>query len=334
MGKREIAALGWAFVAFDPQGKVVAVAYGVPPSWVDTIQGAELWAVQMVLASMPLPQRIFTDCKTVQVGVRSSAQWASSAKRRYARIWTVVHAGLDGGDEAHRVVWMPAHTSRDRIGEAKCGDGSVVDEHMWSANQLADLLAKRGAAQVAHSAAFIGGIASKAKLVTELAIYIGRLTHEANQHRGQDGVVYADAQRLEACVARRSALKKQVRKDKDCVASAGAQKSAERGGCSGQRCGGATSTHGGAKGERMQRVGKRCTSSAAGKLQEALAERRFQSAFRASHEARVAVAKPRALAAADRMAQLRDRVKAKQVAVAKCGGAGAVVAGATAHREA
>ena len=30
-------AVGWAFVAFDVQGAVLAAAYGVPPSWVDTV---------------------------------------------------------------------------------------------------------------------------------------------------------------------------------------------------------------------------------------------------------------------------------------------------------
>ena len=82
MWGRDIAAVGWAFVAFDVQGAIVAAAYGVPPLWVDTIQGAELWAVQMVLASMTLPEKIYTDCKTVQMGVNASAAWAGSSKRR------------------------------------------------------------------------------------------------------------------------------------------------------------------------------------------------------------------------------------------------------------
>jgi hypothetical protein len=92
---RDYAALGWAFVAFDQSGEILAAAYGVHTFWVDTIQGAELWAVHMVIASMSLPEVLFTDCKTVQEGVRNTAQWAGSSKRRYAMIWTVLHAGLD-----------------------------------------------------------------------------------------------------------------------------------------------------------------------------------------------------------------------------------------------
>ena len=135
-------------VSFD--GRVVAAAFGVPPRWVDTIQGAELWAVQMALASAVFPDRIYTDCKTVQVGVQQLSQWAGSSSRRYARVWSVIHVGLDGGACASMVQWIPAHTSRDRIDEVSCSDGTVVTEAMWCANQMADLLAKQAAESVRH----------------------------------------------------------------------------------------------------------------------------------------------------------------------------------------
>ena len=41
-------ALGWSFVILGLAGDVVAAARGCPPGYVDTIYGAELWAVQMV----------------------------------------------------------------------------------------------------------------------------------------------------------------------------------------------------------------------------------------------------------------------------------------------
>jgi hypothetical protein len=172
----DYAALGLAFVAFDQSGEISAAAYGVPPFWVDTIQGAELWAVQMVIASMSLPEVLFTDCKTVQEGVRNTTQWAGSSKRRYAMIWTVLHTGLDEGSDAHRVVWMPAHTARERIGDARCGDGTVIDENMWCANQMADLLAKQGAAAVAYPRSVISTIEGQANQATLVVMYLGRLT--------------------------------------------------------------------------------------------------------------------------------------------------------------
>ena len=36
--------LGWDFVVIDSDGELVAAAHGVPPEWIDIIQGAELWA--------------------------------------------------------------------------------------------------------------------------------------------------------------------------------------------------------------------------------------------------------------------------------------------------
>ena len=75
-------ALGWAFVVIDDHDEVVAAAFGVPPRWVDTIQGAELWALQMALAEVFFPKAIYTDCRTVQQGVQQGTQWLHSSKRR------------------------------------------------------------------------------------------------------------------------------------------------------------------------------------------------------------------------------------------------------------
>ena len=61
-------ALGWAFLVVDSRGHVVASASGAPPRWVDTIQGAELWAVQMALSSVPFPSVLYTDCKQYSRG--------------------------------------------------------------------------------------------------------------------------------------------------------------------------------------------------------------------------------------------------------------------------
>ncbi len=40
---RECHALGWAFAVVNVSGELIASAIGVPPRWVNTIQGAELW---------------------------------------------------------------------------------------------------------------------------------------------------------------------------------------------------------------------------------------------------------------------------------------------------
>ena len=136
-------ALGWAFAAFDAGGNVVAAAYGVPRD-VNTIQGAELWALKQALTFVPFPVAIYVDCKTVVDGVRSGHQWIYSSKRRYHQHWVSIYHALDAGELAERVVWVPAHISEARIGEVLCGSGTPITRDMWLGNKLVDELAKLG----------------------------------------------------------------------------------------------------------------------------------------------------------------------------------------------
>lgn len=82
---------------------------------------------------------------------------------------------------------MPAHIAHSRIGDVKCGDSSAVNEHVWVANELAALLAKKGASLVAQSPFLIGDLAGKAKLTTQVVVCIGQITPEANQHKTHEG---------------------------------------------------------------------------------------------------------------------------------------------------
>ena len=68
------------------RGDLFASAGGVPPRWIDSIQGAELWAVRMALLHVAFPEVLYTDCNTVRLGVRKGLKWGGSAKRRYARV--------------------------------------------------------------------------------------------------------------------------------------------------------------------------------------------------------------------------------------------------------
>ena len=180
---------------------MVAAAHGVPPAWVSTIQGAELWAFQMALHNVLFPSHVFTDCKTVQVGVRQEPQWLRASKRRYARIWTVIHAALDDGASANTMVWLPAHTSQDRVGEAQCSDGLVLSYDMWQANRMVDLLAKEAAERVRQPPATRKWIKSHFKRLRDVAVFVGQLTYEAGAHVSPDGTVVRDSVGV-ACMAR------------------------------------------------------------------------------------------------------------------------------------
>ena len=117
-------ALGWAFAAF--------------PKDVNTIQGAELWALKQALTFVPFLVAIYVDCKTVVDGVRSGHHWIYSSKRRYHQHWVTIFQALDAGESADRVVWVPAHISEARIGEVVCGDGAPITRDMWLGNKLVD----------------------------------------------------------------------------------------------------------------------------------------------------------------------------------------------------
>jgi len=197
-------ALGWAYVVLDSDDKVVSAAYGVPPRWVDSIQGAELWAVQVALATALFPQALFTDCQTVSNGVRQSREWAQSAKRRYARIWSVIHSSLDEEGAADAVHWMPAHTGATSVGSAVCSNGATLTEAMRCANEMADLLAKKAAGSVRVGAATRRWLKSRMQQAKELAIFVARLTHRAGAHPRPDGATVRDSTGFEVAAARRT----------------------------------------------------------------------------------------------------------------------------------
>lgn len=126
-------AVGWACAVLNPSGTLITSAYGVPPKTDDTIQGAELWAVQMALSNAAFPDRLYTDCDSIRSGSSKSASWAQSSKRRYARVWSVIKSQLDDTDEC--VHWMPKHTSKSAIGQRVSSDGRYMTEATYAVCQ-------------------------------------------------------------------------------------------------------------------------------------------------------------------------------------------------------
>ena len=67
---------------------MLASAHGRPPSWVDSIQGAELWAMSMATSHAMPGARFVTDCQTVQTS------WERGCPK-FARFWCAIMADLD-----------------------------------------------------------------------------------------------------------------------------------------------------------------------------------------------------------------------------------------------
>ena len=103
----------------------------------------------MALAHVVFPERLYTDCDSVRIGVQHSSSWAQSSKRRFSRIWTTIASQLDDGP-AGLIRLMPAHTAASSTGKVFASDGCPITEVMWSANQMVDMLAKDGAELVRY----------------------------------------------------------------------------------------------------------------------------------------------------------------------------------------
>ena len=186
--------LGWAFAVVDCDGVLVAAAFGVPPRWLSTIQGAELWAVCMALQHVAFPEKLLTDCDSVRLGLKQPREWASSSKRRLARLWTLVHNQVEGDHDL--VHWMPAHTSESSIGQKMCSDGVPVSQERWCANQIVDLLAKDAADGHRVNARARSRLIHDERQLAELLVFLGRLTHAANSFKLADGTVIRDSEKV------------------------------------------------------------------------------------------------------------------------------------------
>ena len=186
----EFIRVGFGLAAVAPSGHLMALAHGVPPLWVDSAPGAELWALQVVLRMCVAPPPMITDCKTLLDGLQAGASVARGPKRPNARTWSMVYGIIDD-PSAHQtalrqLVWMPAHgTAEATVGRAYRSDGRVVTAVDWRANRLVDAAAKAAAGQERVS----GGCRITLKQALKAAEYgaavAGTTTHAANNLRVQ-----------------------------------------------------------------------------------------------------------------------------------------------------
>ena len=174
---------GWAFVAVDAQGAVVASARGLPPRWVDDIPGTEAWAL-LQAAMVAEPGSDFRlDCEPCVDALGRGRAWATSAARPLARVFGLLFSAVDD-TPLESFVRMPAHCSMDEVGRAALGNGSLLTEIDRHANDLADESAK--AAVEAHRVpeAIRERVKDAAAEVRAAAMWLGRVTHLANNQPG------------------------------------------------------------------------------------------------------------------------------------------------------
>ena len=142
----EIGRGGWAFAVMDEDGMVIAAAYGVPPPWIQGIEGAEAWALfQALLVTLPSLSRYWPDCLPVYLATKKGPEVALDPRNVLARIHGMLLTALE--DAPPDVVgWMLSHlTIKDlNLQMATKSDESLVGRLDLEGNKLADELAKRG----------------------------------------------------------------------------------------------------------------------------------------------------------------------------------------------
>ena len=139
----ELSRCGWAFVILDDQFNVTAAAHGVHPPWITDIGGGEAWALlQAAKRALPGMCRFKVDSLSTVQAVHAGMPVATSAKKIYARVYTLLFAALDD-TPAEATIWMPAHKKEHHVGKILCGNGEALTTKDLKANEWADKLAKR-----------------------------------------------------------------------------------------------------------------------------------------------------------------------------------------------
>ena len=136
--------VGAGMVALD-NGIPVALATATPPPWIDTIPGAEAWALYAVLSMCFQLPRINTDCLGNRKTLLDGMEAATAASRPLARVWAAIFTCCEGAlvsqlDEM--LTWGPAHTSLATLGTRLKSDGRPLTAEDWRANNIADAAAK------------------------------------------------------------------------------------------------------------------------------------------------------------------------------------------------
>jgi len=144
-----ISRCGFAIAVVGSDGRLIACGLGVPPDWVTTAGGAELWAFYTVVRLNAFIPFVITDCLSILQTLERGLRAACGPARPQARLWKLIAAAFDFHIQPEvieeRVIWMPSHTSRASIGRARRSDGRPISGTEWRANRLVDGLAKRAA---------------------------------------------------------------------------------------------------------------------------------------------------------------------------------------------
>lgn len=164
---------GWTFVVTDEIGRPIAKTCGVPPAWIDDILGTEAWALLQAGTGAEPGCTIYCDCHPCVAAVHAGPGWATSDKRKHARVRGMVMNAWDGLRN-DQLIWILAHCSDDAAGTKHRGDGQPMTLRDIKGNREADRLAKLAAETHRVPEDIREQLLLQARLITETVRWIGR----------------------------------------------------------------------------------------------------------------------------------------------------------------
>ncbi len=121
----------------------------------------------------------------------------------------LTHGGQDVGSYTNSLkIWMPAHTAEWQIGVATKSNGAVLTKQDRDNNALADKSAKTAAEAHRVKQAVRASILESVADVTDMAMWIARITLLANRYKLPDGTILRDSLALSALSRRRLGIKR------------------------------------------------------------------------------------------------------------------------------
>ena len=179
-----LATTGCGVAVLNREGSLVAYATATPPPWVRTAGAAEAWALFLTLQHGPCIPDILTDCLALLHAAKAGPAAARKGRNTDARIWGLISEVTGGSYKqlASRLVWMPAHTRAAEAERRAKSNGRALTTAEWRANQLADVLAKKGAVETELRSTADKLIKDASNALLQSAARLGTVTRAANCH--------------------------------------------------------------------------------------------------------------------------------------------------------
>ena len=81
---------GFGFIAYDAEGRIRAAACGVPPPWINSIHGAELWAFFAAIRCSLPGASYRSDRKAFVDTFKAGRTVATASSVDHARLWKLI----------------------------------------------------------------------------------------------------------------------------------------------------------------------------------------------------------------------------------------------------